>query len=279
MRRATAWIVVVGVLAAGAATPSGARAEGFWTTLAAGAAGASAPSDYTEFWFDTPHGPPLAVTQVTGSNVQATTGGGTTFFAPAGTPVLLPTSDGYATLTNPGVPNGSGGLPRFAGGNQASGAPQTAQPVPSDSNQLSLGLGDPAPNGSRVLSVGVTDPNGNPLGSGHISVPDGGWWVIGLGPGAKDVTPPPPDPGPPGGGGSNDGGPPPPGPPPPGGGNPGPVSTPEPATALLIGPGGFHFPGFHFPGFHFPGAAGSFFVNTSSMTSRSVPSGLTPYWR
>ena len=160
--------------------------------------------------------------------------------------MLLPTSNGYAALTNLDVANGSGGLPRFAGGTQASGAPQTAQPVPSDSNHVSVGLGEAAGNGSRVLSVGVTDPNGNPLGSGQVTLPDGGWWVIGLGPGEKDGgTTPPPDPGPIGGGGGNTGGgdpppttPPPVQVPPPIVNDGGAVATPEPATAVLLGLGG-----------------------------------------
>jgi hypothetical protein len=245
MRRATAWGVVVGVLAVLAATPSMARADGFWTTIAAGMAGVNAPSDYTEFWFDSPHGPPLAVTQLSGGTAQAITGGGSTFFSPLGTPVLLPTSDGYATLTNLDVANGSGGLPRFAGGTQASGAPQVGQPVPTDSNRASVGLGQTAGDGSRVLSVGITDPNGNPLGNGQVTVPDGGWWVIGLGPGQQDGgTTPPPDPGPVGGGGDPGSGDPPPSPPPvdnpppPPLGNDGSVATPEPATAVLLGLGG-----------------------------------------
>lgn len=245
MRRATAWGVVVGVLAACTAIPSTARADGFWTTIAAGASGSAAPSDYSEFWFDSPHGPPIAVTELSGTTAQAVTGGGTTFFSPPGTPVLLPTSDGYATLTNPDVANGSGGLPRFAGGTQASGAPITAQPVPLDSNRLSASLGAAADNGSRVLTVGVTDANGNPLGSGQVTLPGGGWWVIGIGPGQPDGQTPPPDPDPIGGGG-DDGGNPIPDPPPTdtggGGGNTGgpggPVATPEPATAMLLGLGG-----------------------------------------
>ena len=69
MRRATACGLVVGVLAVLAAIPSSAgAAEGFWTTIATGAAGAAEPSDYTEFWFESPHGPPLAVTHAYGDH-------------------------------------------------------------------------------------------------------------------------------------------------------------------------------------------------------------------
>ncbi len=264
MRRTAAWPVVVGVVAC-MGVPATVRADdGFWVTLAAGAAGASAPSDYSEFWFDSPHAPPIAVTQLTGTgSIQATTGGGNTFFSGAGTPVLLPTGDGgFATLTNPGVPNGSGGLPRFAGGTMASGAPQTGVPV-GNANLLSVGLSDPAANGSQVLTVGATDPNGKPLGSGHITVPGGGWWVIGLGDGANTpTTPPPTDPPPtdPGSGsgtggdtgGSTGGGggtiiPPIPVPPAQGNGNSGnngSVATPEPGTMVLLGVGGLSAAGY-----------------------------------
>jgi hypothetical protein len=253
MRRATACGLVVGVLAALAAIPSRAgAAEGFWATIATGAAGAAQPSDYTEFWFESPHGPPLAVTQLSGTTAQAVTGGGTTFFSPAGTPVLLPTSDGYATLTNPDVANGSGGLPKFADQSLSSGAPLTAQPVPAGSNSLSVSRGETDEDGSSVLTVDVTDPNGNPLGTGQVKVPGGGWWVIGIGPGGEATDPPDdPDPIPPGGGGGdppteptdppgNDGG---------SGGNTGgggggPVATPEPATLLLAGLGGVTLAGY-----------------------------------
>jgi hypothetical protein len=236
MRRAPAWIVVVGVSALWAGLPGTARAEGFWVTLAAGAAGAANPSDYKEFWFESPHAPPLVVNQLTGIagsfNVQAITGGGNTFFNGDATPVLLPTGDGYASLTNRDVANGSGGLPRFAGGALASGAPQTGAPIPTDANLVSVGVGDPAADGSRVVTVGVTDPNGNPLGQGQVTLPDGGWWVIGLGPGAEDTPNPGPEPEPEPGGGGN----PVPVPTPPSGG--GPVATPEPMSLVLVGVGG-----------------------------------------
>ena len=193
MRRATAWLVVVGVLGVCAGMPAharGAAEDGFWVTLAAGAAGAANPSDYSEFWFDSPHAP-IIVNRVTGTaDVQATTAGGSTFFNGAGTPVTLPTTDGYAFVTNRDVPNGSGGLPKFAGGTQASGAPQTGTP-PANANLLSLGLDEKSSNGSRVLSVGVTDPTSHNLGQGHVNVPNGGWWVVGLGPARGTWTPTP----------------------------------------------------------------------------------------
>lgn len=255
MRRAPAWIVVVGVVV-GWPVAAARAADGFWVTLAAGAAGSATPSDYSEFWFDSPHAPPIAVNSFTGSGlVQATTGGGNTFFTSEAGPILLPTTDGYATITNPGVTNGSGGLPKFSSGNLATGAPQSGQPL-GDANLLSGSLGEKAGDGSQVLSVGITDKDGNPLGSGQVAVPDGGWWVIGLGPGTNGTTPPPPDPDPIGGGnggtggngggtGGNDGGTggnPPPDPDPIGGGTGGngggSVATPEPATAVLLGVAG-----------------------------------------
>jgi len=242
-----------------------ARAEGFWVTLAAGLAGGSVPSDYFEFWFDSQHGPSLAIMSLNGGfTAQATTGGGTTVFSPLGTPVLLPTQDGYATLTQSS--GGIGGssfpasaLPRFAGGSLASGPPVTGLPVPPDALRAGVGLSPPASNGSRVVTIDVSDPNGTPLGSGQVTVPEGGWWVIGLGPdsgggrgggrdgagggtdqfGGNDTPNPPPL----GNDGNQDGGAPPdggmqPGPSPTGGSQPDPVATPEPGGIWMAALGG-----------------------------------------
>jgi hypothetical protein len=252
MRRAPAWIVVVGVVALWTGLPGHARADaelGFWVTLAAGAAGASSPSSYSEFWFESPHAPPIAVTKLTGTgnfSTTASTAGGNTFFNGDGTPVLLPTTDGFATLTNREVANGSGALPRFAGGTQASGAPQAGATIPSDAKLLSASFSDPAANGSQVLTIGLTDQGGKSLGGGHVTLPGGGWWVVGLGPGTKDGSGSNPGGGGDGGGtggtggsggGSSGGGKPDPGPPHTGGGG-GSVATPEPTSVVLIGAGG-----------------------------------------
>jgi hypothetical protein len=240
MRRAPALVVVVGVMVGWTGLPARAQAQtdGFWVSLASGVAGGSTSSGYSEFWFDSPHAPPIAVTQVTGAGtVQATTGGGSTFFSGVGTPVLIPATDGYATLSSSGSSFPSSALPRFAGGTQASGAPQGGGTIPTNANQLSLNLSNPATNGSEVLSVSVTNPSGTALGQTNVTVPNNGWWVVGLGPdtqspptnpiggggGIGTPIPVPTAPGPSGASGGN------------GGGS---VTTPEPASVVLFGFGG-----------------------------------------
>ena len=236
MRRAPALFVVVGVVACWASLPLQATEttqtnQGFWVSLASGVAGSSSTSDYSEFWFDSPHAPPIAVTQITGAgSVQALTGGGSTFFNGAGTPILVPTTNGYATLSPTGSSAPSSALPRFAGGTQASGAPVGGGSVPSTADQLSLTLSSPSANGSQVLSVAVSSPSGTALGSTNVTVPNNGWWVVGLGPGTQTTTlaPTPPTPTPPttGSTGST------------GGNSGGSVTTPEPASMMLFGFGG-----------------------------------------
>lgn len=245
MRRTTAWLVVIGVLVLGTARPVSA-ADGFWVSIASGVAGSSSPTGYQDWWFETPHGPPpVAVTGLSGGTVEATTGGGSSFFNGGAVPVVLHTTDGYAYLAGGTKPSDlSAALKRQTAGGQglASGTPDaTATVPPENAVLLTAGLGDADANGNRPLVLAVTDQQQNPIAGGTVNVPDGGWWVIGLGPGSKDVIPDPdPDPNPggnngnPGGNngnpGGNNGN--------PGGGDPSPVATPEPATSLLLSLGG-----------------------------------------
>ena len=194
MRRTPAFVVLVGALA-WACSPNPARA-GVWVTLAAGLPGASAPASEGEFWFNTPHAPPLvAVNQLTGgATVEATTGGGSVFFGGAGTPVLLNVGDGSAYIASGSPPDGVKGRAPSGGG---SAAPATTAPVaggdiPTAAALLGIALADPLADGSRGLTATVTDAGGTVLGTGTLTVPDGGWWVLGLTPGEQLPTPPPP---------------------------------------------------------------------------------------
>ncbi|AMV29794.1 hypothetical protein VT84_35705 [Gemmata sp. SH-PL17] len=252
MRRATAWVVVVGVAVLGITGPASA-ADGFWVSIATGLAGSSTPTGYQDWWFETPHGPPpVAVTGLSGGTIEATTGGGSSFFTGGAVPVVVPTTDGYGYLAGGSKPSDlSSALKRQMEGGQglASAAPDaSATAPPANALLLSAVLGDADSTGARSLTVSVTDPQSNPVAGGVVSVPDGGWWVIGLGPGDKETTT---NPGngsgngngngngsgsDPGNGSGGDGG---------TGGTPGgPIATPEPATGLLLGVGGLAAGGF-----------------------------------
>jgi hypothetical protein len=218
--------VVMGVLLIGASAQGGQGdlESGFWVALASGAAGSSSTSDASEFWFASPHAPALVVTNSSGAGtVAATTGGGVTYFTPLGTPVLLPTTDGYATLSETNALAPTTALPRFAGGAQASGAPTAGNAVPTNADRLSLSI-LPATSGS-MLTITVSSPSGQSLGQTDIAVPTGGWWLIGAGPGASTSNQNGGDPiSAPGSGGTGDNG--------------GPVGAPEPACGLLALIGG-----------------------------------------
>jgi hypothetical protein len=251
--------MAIGILAGWVASPATAQA-GVWVTLAAGVAGGSAPSVEGEFWFDSPHGPPLvAVNQFTGGAViEAQTGGGSVFFGGAGTPVVLNLSDGSAYVAG-GTPPDSA---KYRGPGGASGSPASASPsaggtLPTDAALLGITQSDPSL-GPPTLTATVTDSLGNPLGTGTINLPTGdNWWVIGLTPGdgTTPTNPGPTDPGPtdpgptepgPTNPGPTDPGPIDPGPvdpepipsPPMNNGGAGSVTTPEPSTVALVGIGG-----------------------------------------
>jgi hypothetical protein len=131
-------------------------------------------------------------------------------------------SDGGAFLSSVNAPAG------LTTGPLASAIPQAGIDVPTAAARLGVSLADPAADGGRVLTARVTTLDGAELGVGQLTVPAGGWWVLGLGAGdltnPRPPTDPPPVVDPPPSGGPTD---PPPATP------PSPVATPEPATALL----------------------------------------------
>ncbi|QDU20101.1 hypothetical protein [Urbifossiella limnaea] len=240
MRRVPGWVWTVGAVVA-MTTPKTAHAAGVWVTLAAGLSGA-APTSEADLWFDSPHAPPyVAVTSVPGT-LEAGTTGGTVSFGGLGTPLLLNLADGSAYLAGGAGSVPEGGKNRGPKGGNA-GSPAGATPlvnatVPDTAALLGLKLADPDSSGSRDLTATVTDAGGNVIGTGTVSVPDGGYYVIGLGPDAGTTPPPvidpPPTPTP-------DPTPTPTPEPPvvdPVPESPGPVATPEPSSLVLAAVGG-----------------------------------------
>jgi hypothetical protein len=209
--------------------PSAAPAA-VWVTLAAGLPGAVDPTGTAEFQFSNPSGSSdVVVNQLIGTGtVRAATGGGDTFFGSLGTPVVLTLADGSAYVSGGSPPAGATGRgPGGSAGTPSSTAPQTGIPIPSAAALLGLTLGDAA-DGRRPLTVSVSDGAGTVLGSGSLSAPLDGWWVIGLGPAADPKPAPSPGPTPDPGPGDTGGTPTP---------SPGPTpgnGVPEPATVALV---------------------------------------------
>ncbi len=192
MRREARWVWAVG-LAAAMAYSGPARAGGVWVTLAAGLPGAADSSSQTELTFDSPHAPPyVGVTSAPGT-VSAATAGGVSTFGGLATPVLLDLGSGSAYLAG-GSAAPDAAKTRGPGGTTASTpssvAPATNAILPDSAALLGLTLADPTANGSRDLTATFTDTSGKTLATGTVTVPDGGWWVLGIGPNSA-VTPPP----------------------------------------------------------------------------------------
>jgi len=192
MRRAPAWMAIV---AAWLIAPAAAQAAGVWVTLAAGLPGADTSTSNAEFYFDNPHAPNIAVNQLTGGvSAEAVTGGGNSFFGGAGVPVLLNVGSGSAYIASGSAPSAAR-TAGAGGGTPSSVAPTAGGSLPSDAALLGAALAEPE-NGTRTLTTTITDSLGNPLGSAAVNVPDGGWWVIGLGPDQRLPSEPTDDPDP-----------------------------------------------------------------------------------
>ena len=175
--------VLVGVLGG----PGTARAGFISVLMAAGPDGSSSPSSLGSFQFSNPTGSPLiGIGQLGGvSSAQANTAGGSAFFGGLGLPIVVNVSDGAAVLSSTGAP--SGAVPSTGLSSVAPTAPDT---IPAGAAVLDANLLPPAANGSQVLSVSVTDGLGTALGNGQVTVPAGGWFVLGLTRGVA-TTPPP----------------------------------------------------------------------------------------
>jgi hypothetical protein len=229
-------MAALATLLAWLAAPAAAPAANLWVTLAAGIPGADTPTTSTDFTVGNSN---VAVTSLTGGiSAEAATAGGNSFFGGVGTPVLLNLDNGSAYIASGGASPAarSGGA---GGGTRSSVAPVAGGTVPTDTALLGIDLAEPtAPGGSRSLTAKFTDSQGNTIGSGSVNVPDGGWWVIGLGPDTRTVPDPVPDPGPIDPPPPVDPIPQPPVPTPPPGPTTGGVATPEPGTLALAALGG-----------------------------------------
>lgn len=238
MRRAPAWLAALATFIAWLAAPAAAHGANLWITLAAGLPGSSTPSSTSEF--TSPLGSNVAVTSLTGGiSAEATTAGGNSFFGGVGLPVLLNLDNGSAYITNGSAPAEARSF-GAGGGMPSSAAPVAGGSPPSDAALLGIDLAEPtSPGGSRSLTASLTDSSGNALGSGTVEVPDGGWWVIGLGPDTRTIPDTDPEPGPIDPPPPVDPLPETPGPvPTPGPTTGGPIATPEPATLGLVAIGG-----------------------------------------
>jgi hypothetical protein len=118
-------------------------AQAGWITLTSGTGGSTVPADSSEFWYGSASTPLLVIDEVSGAGtIRAVTGRGLVLHRPG---------DAVNTAIPPGA--------------------------------LQLGV-DLAPDGgsARVLTASVLGSDGTQLGSGSVVVPEGGWWVLGLGP-------------------------------------------------------------------------------------------------
>jgi hypothetical protein len=181
----------------------------------------------------------VAVQSVSGlGNIEAVTDGGSSLFSGFGTPLLLDLASGSAYLSNGAAPDSakSRGPNGGSAGPRSSAAPVPNATVPDTAALLGLTLADPDATGARQLTAVFTDVVGNTLATGSVTIPDGGYFVIGLGPNDEtDPTPTEPTPTEPTPTEPTPTEPTPTTPTPP---TDGPVATPEPASLALVAVGG-----------------------------------------
>jgi hypothetical protein len=162
-----------------------ARAGIISIVLSAGEDGTAATSSSGSFQFTNPTSQ-VAINELIGTGMaQAGTAGGVSFFNSGGVPVVLSLGVGSAYIASSSAP--ASALPSTG---LAPSAPEAGGTIPTDAALLSLSLSDPSETGGPVLTLSATGADGSVLGSGQVSVPAGGWWVLGLT--ASDVSQPPP---------------------------------------------------------------------------------------
>lgn len=190
MRRTRLGVLAVGGGLLGVLLSQTTANAGFLTiSLTAGLSGGTSATGTANFQVTTPPNSVVAITQVSaGDTIRAITGGGISFFSGAGTPVILNLSNGGVVLASSNAADAS--IP----GNiaTATASPVAGGDVPTGADQLGLTLTQNAEDGSAVLAARVTNQAGDSLGGTQVTVPAGGWWVLGLGPDGQSSPPPPP---------------------------------------------------------------------------------------
>ncbi len=116
----------------------------------------------------------FVIDHLTGTGtVEAGTAGGWVYFGGLGLPVFFP-PDGMSYIVSGPAPTAlTSGL-----GNLSTSLLQAGGTIPPTSTRLSVAV-----SADHLLNAVVSDGDGHTIGNAAVTVPSGGWWVIGLGPG------------------------------------------------------------------------------------------------
>lgn len=174
--------------------PAPARAGFFSVILVGGAAGSSSILELGNFNYSHGNGQVGLNSLLSDGTHKGSTGGGNVFFTPMGLPILLNLSDGYGYLSSPGAPSEL--PPGVVSGSPSPVAPVAGGSLPSDAALLGItNTAGESADGSRIIKAFLTDPESNPLGEAKITIPQGGWWVLGISPLRSTDPDPGPEPG------------------------------------------------------------------------------------